>query len=304
MPCAAQRGESKIEQRLIKPYLSVVIPCYNEARRLPATLGKVTACLQTRDCDTEIIVVDDGSSDGTADLAEELAAKDVAPAPGRCCGPILRVIRNEHRGKAFAVRTGMLAANGEFVLFSDADGATPIEEVDKLLLRLVEGYDVAIASREGLHAQRIGEPWHRHVMGRVFNLIVQVLALPGIHDTQCGFKAFRREAARALFGGMQLYGANDSGPVKGALLTGFDVEILFLARKWGYRIAEVPVQWYYGAESKVHPLKDSYRNFRDVVLVRWNDLRGRYLNRKDAKTAKGALDREPPGPRERKGNQG
>jgi hypothetical protein len=105
---------------------------------------------------------------------------------------------------------------------------------------------------------------------------VQLLAVPGIHDTQCGFKAFRRAAARDLFGNMQLYGAGDTGPVKGAMLTGFDVEILFLARKWGYRIVEVPVHWSYGAESKVHPIKDSWRNLRDVLLVRWNDLRGRY----------------------------
>ena len=262
-------GESTITQLHSAPYLSVVIPCYNEERRLPATLGLVATHLQTRNYSAEIIVVDDGSTDRTAAIADEIAAAGHGT-------PIVRVIRNEHRGKAFAVRTGMLAAAGQMVLFTDADGATPIEEVDKLLPRLEEGYDVAIASREGLQAKRFGEPWHRHIMGRVFNVIVQLLALPGIHDTQCGFKAFRRDAARVLFGDMQLYGPGASGPVKGAMVTGFDVEILFLARKWGYRIAEVPVHWYYGAESKVSPLKDSWRNFRDVALVRWNDLRGRY----------------------------
>jgi hypothetical protein len=147
--------------------------------------------------------------------------------------------------------------------------------VDKLQSRLDEGFDVAIGSREGVGARRYNEPSYRHLMGRAFNLIVQSLAVPGIQDTQCGFKAFRHATARDLFGSMQLYGA-DSGPVKGALLTGFDVEILFLARKWGYKIAEVPVHWYYGKESKVNPIKDSYRNLRDVLRVRWNDLRGRY----------------------------
>ena len=275
-PANVSPGESKIKQLQKNPYLSIVIPCYNEERRLPATLAKVTSHLQTKEYGAEIIVVDDGSTDHTATVAEGIAGADPTLAPGRRSTPVLRVIRNEHRGKAFAVQTGVLAAAGQFVLFSDADGATPIEEADKLLPYLEEGYDVAIASREGVQAKRVHEPWHRHVMGRVFNLIVQALALPGIQDTQCGFKAFRRDAARDLFGNMQLYGPGATGPVKGAMLTGFDVEILFLARKWGYRIAEVPVCWYYGAESKVHPLKDSWRNFRDVLRVRWNDLRGRY----------------------------
>ena len=224
--------------------------------------------LQAKGYTAEIIVVDDGSQDNTARLVEESAAAN----------PIVRLIRNEHRGKACAIRTGMLAANGEYVLFTDADEATPIGEVDKLLPRLESGYDVAIASREGVGARRYNEPWYRHLMGRVFNLIVQGLAVPGIQDTQCGFKAFRREAARDLFGNMQLYGAG-AGQVRGSLLTGFDVEILFLARKWGYKIAEVPVHWYYGADSKVNPIKDSWRNLRDVLRVRWNNLQGRYQRR-------------------------
>jgi glycosyltransferase involved in cell wall biosynthesis len=221
--------------------------------------------LQGRPYSSEIIVVDDGSTDGTADVVTRLAANN----------PFIRLIRNEHRGKAFTVRTGMLDAAGQYILFTDADGATPISEVDKLLRPLEAGCDVAIASREGVGARRFGEPWHRHLMGRVFNMIVRLFALPGIHDTQCGFKCFRRDAAQDLFRGMRLY-SDSGGAVRGALLTGFDVEILFLARKWGYRIAEVPVSWYYGSESKVSPIKDSWRNLRDVLLVRWNDLMGRY----------------------------
>jgi len=242
-----------------------VLPCYNEQKRLPETLRRIGEFLRSRPYSAEVVVVDDGSSDGTAALVEEAARQD----------PSIRLIRNHHYGKAYTVRTGMLAALGQCVLFTDADGATPIEEVDKLLPLLEQGADVAIASREGSGARRIGEPWHRHVMGRVFNLIVRIVALPGIHDTQCGFKCFTRDAARVLFGGMRLYG-DETGTVKGALLTGFDVEVLFLARKWGYRIAEVPVAWYYGKDSKVNPIKDSWRNLRDVLLVRWNDLRGRY----------------------------
>jgi dolichyl-phosphate beta-glucosyltransferase len=251
------------------PYLSVIIPTYNEEERLPRTLDSIVSYLQARGDAAEVIVVDDGSTDATLQVAESLSA----------VYPFLRLIRNQHRGKAYAVRSGMLSAAGRYVLFTDADGATPIGELDKLLTRLEAGYDVAIGSREGAEAQRFDEPWYRHLMGRVFNLVVRTLAVRGIHDTQCGFKAFRREAARDLFENMQLYGA-DTGLARGALVTGFDVEILFMASKWGYRIAEVPVIWYYGAKSKVNPIKDSWRNLRDVLRVRWNDLQGHYRLRR------------------------
>jgi glycosyltransferase involved in cell wall biosynthesis len=221
--------------------------------------------LETKSYSAEVIVVDDGSQDNTADVVGDLAAAHHQ----------VRLVRNPHGGKAHAVRTGMLAAEGEYVLFTDADGATPIEELEKLLPHLEREFDVAIGSREGAGATRHHEPAYRHLMGRVFNLIVQSLAVPGIQDTQCGFKAFRRGAAQDLFSNMQLYGSS-TGHVQGAMLTGFDVEILFLARKWGYSIVEVPVQWYFGKESKVNPIKDSWRNLRDVLRVRWNDLRGKY----------------------------
>lgn len=249
----------------MQPYLSIVVPAYNEEQRLPRTLRDIVSFLQSQSYAAEIVVVDDGSEDNTANVVAEFAATH----------PSVRLIRNEHRGKAFTVRTGMLAAEGRYVLFTDADGATPIQEVDKLLLPLQEGYDVAIGSREGVGAMRYDEPPYRHLMGRVFNFVVRSLAVPGIQDTQCGFKAFRRQAAHDLFHNMQLYGS-DAGRVQGAMLTGFDVEVLFLARKWGYRIAEIPVHWYYGKESKVNPIKDSWRNLRDVLRVRSNDLRGKY----------------------------
>jgi glycosyltransferase involved in cell wall biosynthesis len=250
---------------LIRPLVSVVIPAFNEERRLPQTLARVDAYLETQNYASEIVVVDDGSSDGTVRVVELFAREH----------PRVRLIQNDHRGKGYTVRTGMLAARGHIVLFSDADLSTPIEELEKLLPWFERGYDIVIGSREGLGAQRIKEPFYRHIMGRVFNLIVRLLTVRGIQDTQCGFKAFRDEVARDVFSRMQLYGANTK-PIRGGMVTAFDVEVLFIGAKSGYRLKEVPVEWRYGTETKVNPLKDSYRNFRDVVLVRWNDVRGRY----------------------------
>src|SRR5687768_8861171 len=166
-----------------EPYLSVVIPAYNEAARLPTTLAKVMSHMEGCDYTYEVIVVDDGSDDRTADIVEEVAREHSH----------LRVIRNPHRGKGYAVRTGMLAAKGRYVLYSDADLSAPISEVDKLLPYLEGKYDVAMGSREGAGAMRYDEPTYRHLMGRVFNTFVRLVALPQFHDTQCGFKAFRHD---------------------------------------------------------------------------------------------------------------
>ncbi len=243
-----------------RPFLSIVIPAYNEARRLPATLHTIQAWAATQPFSSELVVADDGSTDDTAALAEAVGAQ---------------VLRLDHRGKGFAVRAGALAASGEYILLCDADLATPIEEWHKLWQHLATEADVAIGSREGLGAQRIGEPWYRHLMGRVFNLIVHSIALRGIQDTQCGFKAMPRRVAHDLFNRVRIYGA-DARTVQGAAVTAYDVELLFLARQQGYRIAEVPVIWHYGEETKVDPLRDSLRNLRDVVQVRTNAWRGRY----------------------------
>jgi glycosyltransferase involved in cell wall biosynthesis len=245
--------------------LSVVIPAYNEASRLPASLTRVMEYLEGCDYTYEVIVVDDGSEDNTPGIVEEM---------GREHTP-LRAIRNPHRGKGYAVRTGMLAAQGQFVLYSDADFSAPIEEIEKLLPYLEGRFEVAIGSREGAGARRYDEPGYRHLMGRIFNTFVRVVALPQFKDTQCGFKAFRHDAAQALFGSLHLYGDNATD-VKGAMVTGFDVEVLYLALKWGYRVKEVPVQWYYSAGTKVNPLKDTFRMINDILKVRYNDLRGLY----------------------------
>lgn len=248
-----------------RPLVSIVIPAYNEERRLPQTLERVHEYFSRQSYPVEIIVVDDGSTDGTARVVETFMQTHSNT----------RLIKNDHRGKGYTVRTGMLAARGHIVLFSDADLSTPIEDIEKLLPWFERGYDIVIGSREGVGARRIHEPFYRHLMGRVFNFIVQRLAVRGIEDTQCGFKAFRDDVARDLFSRVLLYGDN-AKPITNGMVTAFDVEVLFLGVKRGYRIKEVPVEWRYGAETKVNPLKDSWRNFRDVVRVRWNEWQGRY----------------------------
>jgi dolichyl-phosphate beta-glucosyltransferase len=247
------------------PFLSIVVPAYNEEQRLPDTLGQIMTYLDRQPYASEVIVADDGSEDATAALVQRMAERY----------PRLRLLALDHRGKGFAVRAGALAAQGEHVLLCDADLAVPIEEWERLHSALASGYAVAIGSREGLGARRLGEPWYRHLMGRVFNLIVRLVAVGGIQDTQCGFKALRQEVAQDLFRRVRIYG-EDAPRVQGAAVTAYDVELLFLARKRGCRIAEVPVPWRYGTETKVNPIRDSWRNLRDVLMVRWYALRGKY----------------------------
>lgn len=242
------------------PYLSIVIPAYNEERRLPGTLAAIATYLAAQLFRSEVIVVDDGSSDATA---------AVAARPG------VQLLRCEHRGKGFAVRAGALAARGSYVLLCDADLAVPIEEWAQFESSFAAGYDLVIGSREGMGASREGEPWYRHLMGRVFNGVIRVVAMRGINDTQCGFKAMGRSVAQDLFRRVRIYGEH-APVVRGAAVTAYDVELLFLARKRGYRIAELPVRWHYGTETKVNPVRDSLRNLRDVLAVRLNDLRGAY----------------------------
>ncbi|NJK80330.1 MAG: glycosyltransferase family 2 protein [Chloroflexaceae bacterium] len=244
------------------PLLSIVIPAYNEARRLPRTLSIIKEYIARQPFVIELLVADDGSSDTTA---------QIATAAGT------RVLHLDHRGKGFAVRAGALAACGDYILLCDADLATPIEEWEKLWPHLQHGAAVVIGSREGIGAQRIGEPWYRHVMGRVFNFLVHIIALRGIQDTQCGFKAMRHDVAHDLFNRVRIYGEN-ARPVQGAAVTAYDVELLFLAQQCGYSIVEVPVVWHYGEETKVDPLRDSLRNLRDVIQVRLNAWRGLYRN--------------------------
>jgi dolichyl-phosphate beta-glucosyltransferase len=246
------------------PTLSVIIPAFNEARRLPDTLTAVDSFAAEKAIDIEIIVADDGSDDDTLAIAHAFA-----PTSGR-----YRVLSLPHRGKASAVRSGVLAASGSTILFTDADLSTPITYAQDLMSALAAGADVAIGSREGVGATRVREPGYRHLMGRIFNLVVRALAVPGISDTQCGFKAFTREAAQDIFQRARLHTGDRL--VRGPRVTGFDVEILYLARRLGYHVAEVPVFWAHVPGSKVQPFQDSFRMFLDVLRVRRNAILRRY----------------------------
>jgi glycosyltransferase involved in cell wall biosynthesis len=237
-----------------KPLLSIVIPAYNEERRLPDSLDQIDAFVQSKDYGVEVIVVDNNSSDGTADVTR-VAATD---------RPYVRLLHEPVQGKGAAVKMGMLAAEGEYLFICDADLSMPIEEVAKFVPPALNGHDVAIASREVEGARRFDEPEYRHIMGRVFNLIVRVLALPNIQDSQCGFKVFRREVAREIF------------PLQTIDGWGFDVEVLFIARRRGYKLEEVPINWYYRANSRINPIRDAINMFVEVLRVRINGWLGRY----------------------------
>ena len=229
------------------PHLSVVIPAYNEEKRLPQSLAAVMAFLKKQSYGSEIIVSDDGSQDGTVALARELLKEF----------PHQVLTTSQNRGKGHAVRQGMLAATGAYIFFTDADLSTPIEEVPRFVERLEKDQDVVIGSR-ALPGSRveIHQNFLRETMGKVFNLVAQALAFKGIHDSQCGFKGFRRAAAQKLFNLQKLDGFS------------FDVEIVYLAQKLGYRLLEIPVIWRNSAQSRVQVLRDPLLMFWDVLRIR------------------------------------
>ena len=246
------------------PFLSVVIPAYNEEHRIGASLRAAWAFLEKQPYRAEIILADDGSTDATAEHVET----------ARLEIPAIRLLRLAHGGKASAIRRGMQAARGDVIAFMDADLATPVEYLELFLDRIEDGADVVIGSREGAGAHRVGEPIYRHLMGRVFNRLVQLLLLPGIHDTQCGFKVFRSDAAREILRRAKLYA--DAEEITGARVTAFDVELLVIARCLELRIDEAPVVWTYGTHSKVNPIRDTLQNLRDTLTVAWTKARGGY----------------------------
>ena len=246
------------------PSLSLIIPAYNEAVRIADTLAEAAAYLADQPYRSELLLVDDGSTDGTAAIARRFVAAH----------PDARLLSIAHAGKAVAIRAGMRAARCDQIAFSDADLATPLSYLAELRAAVANGCDVAIGSREGIGARRLGEPLYRHLMGRVFNLLVRTLLLPGIQDTQCGFKLFTREAVTVLLDRARLY--RTDAAVSGPRVTAFDVELLVIARRRGLRICPIPVVWTYGTQTKVNPVRDTWQNVRDVLLVRWNDWRGRY----------------------------
>lgn len=246
----------RVRFRLQDLAYSVVIPAYNEGTRLGATLEKVLSYIAQHACDAEVIVVNDGSRDNTADLVRSFAEKN----------PGLRLVENPgNRGKGYSVRNGMLTARGRVILFTDADLSSPIEEVPKLLKALADGADIAIGSRwlrSELQTQR--QPLHRQLFGRIFNLLLRITLGLRFRDTQCGFKVFRRRAAQTIF------------PLQRIERWGFDPEILFLARKFGFTVQEVPVAWGHSGETRINPLLDGARMFQEMLRVRWYDLTGKY----------------------------
>lgn len=247
-----------------KPYLSVLIPAYNEEPNFKKGLiEEVPKYLEKQKYTYEIIIINDGSSDNTVNLALEFSKKFNN----------VKLINNPHEGKAETVKKGVEEAKGEIMLFTDFDQATPLSEIEKLLPFFPE-HDIVIGSRQMPGAKREKEPFHRHLMGIVFNLIVQTIAVRGIWDTQAGFKMFKTDVAKTLFKELKVYGK--AKKVSGALVTAFDVELLFIARKRGYKIKEVPIIWHHVATTRVSPLKDSVRMFRDVLKVRLNDIKGIY----------------------------
>lgn len=249
-----------------EPLLSIVIPAYNEAKSVrQGALQKVADLLSREAYAYEIIVVDDGSEDETAELVEAFA-KGHPPA---------RLIRGGHQGKARAVISGVQAASGRYVLFMDMDLSTSLTHVADAVKAMAGGADIIIASREVRGAHRIGEPWLRRGLAKAFNYLVRLLLLPGISDTQCGFKAFRREVAQDLFPKLIVFGPSGDN-VKGPRVTAFDVELLMMARKRRYSIKEIPVTWRYVQTRRVKPLADSYGMFMEVMQVWLNKMRGKY----------------------------
>ncbi len=239
---------------LFLPLLSIIIPAHNEENRLPRTLEQVFAFLQQQNYEAEVVVVENGSDDRTFELAEGYARHQKN----------LRVIHESGRGKGLAVRRGMLEARGEYRFMCDADLSMPIEEVNKFLPPILPECDIAIGSREVRGAIRYDEPFYRHFGGRFMNFIIRLLILPQLQDTQCGFKSFRAAAAEDLFRRQTLIGWS------------FDIELLFIACLRGYRIIEIPINWYYRPESKVSAVPDALRMISDIFLIRANARRGIY----------------------------
>lgn len=235
-------------------FLSIIIPAYNEEDRLPYTLEQIFLFLKEQSYTAEVLVIENGSRDRTFEIASEFANHY----------PNLSVFQEKQKGKGNAVRLGMLKARGEYRFMCDADLSMPIAEVKKFLPPALNDVDIAIASREVQGAVRYNEPYLRHLTGRVFNNLIRLLVLPDLQDTQCGFKCFRAQVAEDVFRYQTLTGWS------------FDVEVLYIAQRKGYQIREVPIHWYFKADTKISILKDSWKMFLDLLTIRLNASRGLY----------------------------
>jgi dolichyl-phosphate beta-glucosyltransferase len=234
-------------------YLSIIIPARNEENRLPDTLEQVIRFLDEQSFTSEVIVVENGSSDKTLDVAQKIADQHKR----------VRVMQSES-GKGAAVKRGMLEAQGDYRFMCDADLSMRVEEITKFLPTEQQGVEIAIASREAKGAVRYNEPAYRHLGGRGINFLIQLLILPGLNDTQCGFKCFRADVAERIFSLQTLHGWS------------FDIELLYIARQYGYRIREIPIHWYHDSDTKIRALPDAIRMFQDIFRIHANAWRGLY----------------------------
>jgi len=235
-------------------FLSIIIPAYNESKRIQSTLLEITDYLDSCNFQSEIIVADDGSTDDTADIVTQLKATH----------PIINLLRLEHKGKGWAVRNGLTNATGTYRFICDADLSMPIEQIERFLPPLGGNYDITIGSREAPNARRIGEPAIRHIMGRIYNNIIHIAFRNTLSDTQCGFKCFKWEKVKPIFRNQSINGF------------AFDMEVLFLAQKSGLSINEVGIDWHYNHLSKVRPVIDPMLMTWDLFRIRWRYLTGKY----------------------------
>lgn len=243
-----------LRNALTSPFLSIIIPAHNEETRLPHTLEQVLAFLKQQTYSSEVLVVENGSTDRTFEIAETFARQH----------PRLRVLCETEKGKGLAVRRGMLEALGEYRFMCDADLSMSIDQLNHFLPPALANVDVAIGSREAAGAIRIEEPFYRHIGGRVINTAIRVLILPGLQDTQCGFKCFTAEAAEQTFHRQTLPGWS------------FDIELLYIARRRGLSIREVPIQWQFDPATKLSAVQEALRMVRDIFIIHRNARRGDY----------------------------
>ena len=248
-----------------EPLLSIVIPAYNEAGNIRSgVLTTLADYLAPRPYSHEVLVSDDGSVDETAALVEAFCQEH----------PSFHLLRNEHGGKAQSVIAGLTQARGRYVMFMDMDLATSLNHIDDLVEALGSSADVVIASREAKGGVRLASPWSRRFLAKAFNLVIQALVLPGLWDTQCGFKGFRREVARDLISSLTVFG--DGPATSGPRVTAFDVELLVIARERRYRIQQLPVTWRHMKTGRVNLIQESLFMLREVLSIWWARFRGKY----------------------------
>jgi dolichyl-phosphate beta-glucosyltransferase len=243
-----------VVEKLSTPFLSIIIPAFNEEKRLPYTLEQLSNFLERQTYSYEVLVVENGSQDDTLEIAKDFAVRNQH----------FKAFHEQQRGKGLAVKRGMLSATGMYCFMCDADFSMPITEINRFFPPALIDTDIAIASREAAGSERIGEPFYRHLGGRWINTAIRLFVLPNLHDTQCGFKCFRREVAQDLFNAITLTGWS------------FDIELLYIARLRGYSVAEIPIPWYFNPESKLNVFQDALLMFRDILTIRLKAQRGNY----------------------------